>query len=243
MSAPGNAPTHAPAYGGAHPVFAAIAVLRHFVAPHGPHKVRIFNVSAEHFTLALVSVIFVGFPMFIFAGMLPVWDFLAGLPLLKHQLQLLAAPVMAQPDVQLPELPVKRLAIAAVFTIELLFLGQLFSLGRRKVRRHVLLVWLHHKRENILLYLFLSGIAFCGLWHFFFYDLTALHFVEAHGYRGGQKLVGGMFLAFPVTAVFFGRMTVIVAAGVARAALKYFSRRRSRPPSPMPSRRKDCVEA
>jgi hypothetical protein len=209
---------------GVHLAFLAFNAL---VDSPGRRGVRIFGLPREQLIMAAVASFLFVIPLTIVVGMMPFWDRLGELTLLK-QLNYYVAPEIYHLDYgyrarAFPRLPLKRFLTASAFLLELTVLSNIVALFSRGVRKHALLVWTCYDRTKILQYFGISALIFCGLWYVLFFDWTFFTFVN----ESPQAIVyvyPYLVMAMPFVALVFGHMATIVGLGCWRIASRKLRR-------------------
>jgi hypothetical protein len=196
------------------------------VTSEGRHHVRIFGLPSNRLVMVLVASILLGMPFAFILAMMPFWDRVGDFSVLK-QLNSYVAPALDSLTYDyrgqgLPRFPLKRFLIASTSMLELIFLANFFALFVRGVRKHALLVWMCYDRQKILVYFFISGLAFFALWFVFFSDWTILGYLSTgHGSdRVATRLEMYSIIAMPIVTFIFGHMATIVGLGLWRTAAR-----------------------
>jgi len=210
--------------GNADPFLLAFSAFRAIDAP-ARRNIRIFAMPGHHLVMAAVGGIVVGIPMAFFIALLPIWDHVGDFVLIRKLNAYIAPGIEGIRYASLPDFPLKRVLTAATSIVELLFLGNFFTLFSRNTRRHALQVWICYDRAKLLQYFTLSALVFCSLWYFFFVNWELLSWVMATRQRPG-RFVPYAAMLMPLVAVVFGHLTTIVGLGAYRTAAKALRRRR-----------------
>jgi hypothetical protein len=189
----------------------------------GRRGVRIYGLSREQLGAAVITLIFVGIPSFVFLSMMPAWDYVGDFWWVSRINEYIA-PAINSLDISyraegFPRFPVKRFVVAAEVITALLFCINFASLFLRKIRKHALLVWVCFDHKKIFIFLFVSGLIFAIEWYVLFYDWSILRLLESSG-RQGLKVEMIVVLYLPSVALLFGHLTAIAILGVSRSALR-----------------------
>jgi hypothetical protein len=208
------------------PVLIAIESGQAIIYSSGRRGVRIFSLPSNQQVMVIFCLLFIGFPLFLFAAMVPVWDFVGNVSLIK-KFNSYVAPVMdSLPVDYLVDsawgVSTRRLLIASTSITELIFLSNFVALLWREGRRRALRVWICYDRWKLLQILGISCVVFCGLWYVFFFDWTIIEFLNSS--RRGGRIEVYMVLSMPYAAILFGRMATIVGIGTVRLGLQYLRR-------------------
>jgi hypothetical protein len=212
---------------GATVVQSAFSAFEALDAP-GRRGVRIFGLPREHLIMATVAGVLLGIPLSFIVAMVPWWDRVGELPLLRHLNSYVAPAIEGLASeyraASFPRFPLRRFLIASATMVELVFLSSFGALLSRNVRRHALLVWTCYDRTKLLRYFGIAGLAFFSLWFVLFYDWTILAFLFSSASGGRGKLAPYIVVAMPVMAVVFGHIAAIVALGAVRVAVRKLRR-------------------
>ncbi len=163
----------------------------------------------------------VGIPLAFFVALLPIWDYVGEFVLIKKLNTLVAPGIEGIPYKELPDFPLKRVLIAMTSMVELLFLGNVFALFVRKIRRHALLVWICYDRKKLLHYFSISGLIFGAAWYILFINWNVLAFMMSLQGGGGVPYLA---VLLPMMAFVFGHLATIVGLGLYRDASRKLSR-------------------
>jgi hypothetical protein len=189
----------------------------------GRRNVRLYSLSRQNLFLFALAVVFIGAPFTMLLGIFPFWERVVTLPAVKFVNGHIAPAIIAY-DQTLESMSDLRVFTALVIAIEVLVLCNFFALLSRNVRRHALMVWLCYDRARLLAYLLLSSVFFLLLWYLFFCDLTVVGWVRDH--YSARKAVVWLGVAFPISALIFGRISAIVLIGVLRNLSRLVSRKK-----------------
>jgi hypothetical protein len=178
----------------------------------GRYGVRIFRLHRNQLIMAIVASMLFALPLTIFIGVMPFWDRVGNVFMLK-QLNSYVAPAVDgfSYEIQNGQVPPKRFLIASVSLVELIFLSNFVALFARGVRKHALLVWTCYDRTKIFRYFAFSGLTFFASWYAVFFDWRVLTFLMSTGRAG--VFVFYAILMLPLAAFVFGHMAAIVALG------------------------------
>jgi hypothetical protein len=187
----------------------------------GRRGVRIFAMSRQHMIMSAVGGAIVGIPLAFFVALLPIWDYVGEFVLIKKLNALVAPGIEGIPYKELPDFPLKRVLVAMTSMVELLFLGNVFALFARKIRRHALLVWICYDRKKLLQYFSISGLIFGAAWYILFINWNVLAFMMSLRRGGGVPYLA---VLLPLMAFIFGHLATIVGLGLYRDASRKLRR-------------------